>query len=120
MSLDGNSYKTNYTPYICKPVKNLGGYAEVVSDMEYQVALQIGYSANHIVYNGPVKGPLMERHILNGGILNRHRKRNPCHGDGKESLPVLYEGCGSIYDNKRNYNKVMISIIYDYLRMSWL
>ena len=96
MSLDGNSYKTNYTSYICKPVKNLGGYAEVVSDMEYQVAL------------------------LNGGILNRHRKRNPCHGVGKESLPVLYEGCGSIYDNKRNYNKVMISIIYDYLRMSWL
>lgn len=64
------SYKTNYTPYICKLVKNLGGYAEVVSDMEYQVALQIGYTADHIVYNGPVKGPLMEQHLLNGGILN--------------------------------------------------
>ena len=28
------SYKTNYTPYICNLVKSLGGYAEVVSDME--------------------------------------------------------------------------------------
>ena len=27
----GYSYKTNYTPHICKLVKRLGGYAEVVS-----------------------------------------------------------------------------------------
>ena len=26
------SYKTNYTPYICNLVKQMGGYAEVVSD----------------------------------------------------------------------------------------
>ena len=32
------SYKTNYTPYICNLVKTLGGYAEVVSDMEYTLA----------------------------------------------------------------------------------
>ena len=32
------SYKTNYTPYICKLVKELGGYAEVVSKMEYDLA----------------------------------------------------------------------------------
>ena len=25
------SYKTNYTPYICKLINQLGGYAEVVS-----------------------------------------------------------------------------------------
>ncbi len=64
------SYKTNYTPYICKIVKSLGGYAEVVSDMEYKVAKAIGYSENMIIYNGPSKGPLMEQHILNGGISN--------------------------------------------------
>jgi diaminopimelate decarboxylase len=64
------SYKTNYTPAICKIVKELGGYAEVVSDMEYTVAKKIGYENSKIVYNGPIKGPLSIEHLLNGGILN--------------------------------------------------
>lgn len=64
------SYKTNYTPHICQIVKSLGGYAEVVSDMELEVAMRIGYENKHIVYNGPCKGPLMESHVLNGGISN--------------------------------------------------
>ena len=41
----GYSYKTNYTPHICKLVKRLGGFAEVVSDMEYSVARAIGYAS---------------------------------------------------------------------------
>ncbi len=68
--LPAYSYKTNYTPHICKLVKELGGYAEVVSDMEMYVALKIGYKHEHIVYNGPCKGPQMEEHVLNGGISN--------------------------------------------------
>lgn len=64
------SYKTNYTPYICNLVKKLGGYAEVVSDMEYLVAKHVGYEDTNIIYNGPVKGPLMEEMLLNGGIVN--------------------------------------------------
>lgn len=32
------SYKTNYTPYVCGIVKEMGGYAEVVSDMELYLA----------------------------------------------------------------------------------
>lgn len=68
------SYKTNYTPHICGLVKLLGGYAEVVSDMEMYVALKIGYGYEHIVYNGPCKGPQMEEHVLNGGILNIDNK----------------------------------------------
>ena len=66
----GYSYKTNYTPHICKLVKRLGGYAEVVSDMEYWVAKKIGYTDDMIIYNGPCKGGAMEEHILNGGISN--------------------------------------------------
>ena len=66
----GYSYKTNYTPHICKLVKRLGGYAEVVSDMELWVALQCGYEHSKIIYNGPCKGALLEEHMLNGGILN--------------------------------------------------
>lgn len=64
------SYKTNYTPYICSLVKDLGGYAEVVSDMEYQIARQVGYEDSHILYNGPIKGPLSREMLLKGGLLN--------------------------------------------------
>lgn len=64
------SYKTNYTPAICQLVKSLGGYAEVVSDMEYQLALAVGYKPEKIVYNGPHKGKQLEAHLLAGGINN--------------------------------------------------
>lgn len=64
------SYKTNYTPFICELVKHLGGYAEVVSDMEYTLAKKLGYNNTNIVYNGPSKGPEMYEHLENNGILN--------------------------------------------------
>ena len=64
------SYKTNYTPYVCQLVKSLGGFAEVVSDMEYILAKKIGYANCQIVYNGPSKGDEMYEHLENHGILN--------------------------------------------------
>ncbi len=64
------SFKTNYTPYICKLVKENGGYAEVVSDMEYSLAKKLGYENRKIIYNGPFKGALLEEHLLEGGIAN--------------------------------------------------
>lgn len=66
----GYSYKTNYVPRICEIVKNLGGYAEVVSDMEYTLAKRLGYEDSKIIYNGPVKGPSLESLLLNGGVSN--------------------------------------------------
>ena len=64
------SYKTNYTPYICRLIKKQCGYAEVVSDMEYELARRLGYNSGEIVYNGPAKGAALETHILSGGICN--------------------------------------------------
>lgn len=64
------SYKTNYAPYICRIVKKLGGYAEVVSDMELEIARHVGYDDKQIVYNGPSKGTLSVEFLKNGGILN--------------------------------------------------
>ncbi|WP_279122480.1 hypothetical protein [Holdemania filiformis] len=64
------SYKTNYAPYICKIVKNLGGYAEVVSGMEYQVARKLGYEPKNIVFNGPMKGSELYEHIDHDGVAN--------------------------------------------------
>ena len=66
----GYSYKTNYTPYICGLVKELGGYAEVVSDMELHIARKLGYEYKDIIYNGPAKGPELEALILQGGMSN--------------------------------------------------
>ena len=64
------SYKTNYAPYICRLVRELGGFAEVVSDMELTIARNAGYADDQIVYNGPCKGPLVEGFILRGGMAN--------------------------------------------------
>lgn len=64
------SYKTNYAPYICRLVQKMGGYAEVVSDMELSIARAVGNVDGHIVYNGPCKGNLLEDFILKGGIVN--------------------------------------------------
>ena len=64
------SFKTNYTPEICKTVKQLGGLAEVVSDMEYRHAKKLGYKSKDIIFNGPVKGEALFEHLLEEGIAN--------------------------------------------------
>lgn len=65
------SYKTNYTPRLCERVQSLGGYAEVVSGMEYDLALRIGVPAARIIFNGPYKQATdFKRALLNGSIIN--------------------------------------------------
>lgn len=65
------SYKTNYTPKLCKIVNKLGGYAEVVSEMELELALRIGADAKKIIWNGPVKNySYFEDFLLAGGTIN--------------------------------------------------
>lgn len=64
------SYKTNYTPRICMAVKALGGLAEVVSAMEYNLAKKIGYDNKDIIYNGPVKGEGLFEQLIKGGVVN--------------------------------------------------
>lgn len=64
------SYKTNYTPKLCKIVNNNGGYAEVVSEMELELALRIGVAANKIIWNGPIKNKdkLKQLLLMNGTV----------------------------------------------------
>lgn len=64
------SFKTNYTPAVCELVNNLGAYAEVVSDMEYQLAKKCGYDDSRIIYNGPGKGDMLKNCLLEGGHLH--------------------------------------------------
>ena len=65
------SYKTNYTPKLCKIVDELGGYAEVVSDMEMEIALRVGVNPSKIIWNGPFKNPAkVEELLVLGGTVN--------------------------------------------------
>lgn len=65
------SYKTNYTPKLCKIVNELGGYAEVVSEMEAELALRIGVNPEKIIWNGPIKNSeFMESFLVQGGTVN--------------------------------------------------
>ncbi|MCK5563832.1 MAG: diaminopimelate decarboxylase [Planctomycetes bacterium] len=51
----GYSFKTNYIPYMCNIIRKKGGFAEVVSRMEYDLALKIGFDPKNIIFNGPMK-----------------------------------------------------------------
>lgn len=67
----GYSYKTNYTPQLCKIVDDLGGYAEVVSEMEYAHAKALGVDDKQIIFNGPVKAKwAFESAAVNGAMIN--------------------------------------------------
>lgn len=65
------SYKTNYIPEICKTVRDEEGFAEVVSGMEYDLAIKIGVDPSKIIVNGPYKPYSdLERFLLSGSIVN--------------------------------------------------
>lgn len=65
------SYKTNYIPRLCKIVNYLGGYAEVVSEMEVELAMKIGVDPRKIIWNGPIKNlKVVEDFLLQGGTVN--------------------------------------------------
>ena len=65
------SYKTNYTPKVCKLINDLGGAAEVVSEMELWLAKHIGVEASEIYYNGPYKKvEYIEEALLQGVHVN--------------------------------------------------
>jgi len=53
----GYSYKTNYVPYLCRTLHQLGAHAEVVSPLEYRLACTLGVPGERIIFNGPGKRP---------------------------------------------------------------
>lgn len=65
------SYKTNYIPKLCLLVNRKGGYAEVVSEMEFDLAIKLGVSSQKIIYNGPYKSERsVKKCLVGGGIVN--------------------------------------------------
>lgn len=65
------SYKTNYIPKLVKIVDSFGGYAEVVSEMEVEVALRSGVHPSRIIWNGPIKDEKKaDQLLIMGGVIN--------------------------------------------------
>jgi diaminopimelate decarboxylase len=67
----GYSYKTNYTPLLCRMADEEGCYAEVVSKMEYDLARRLGVAPERILFNGPLKAQReIEEALLSGAVVN--------------------------------------------------
>lgn len=63
------SYKTNYVPAVCKTVHALGGLAEVVSAMEWEMASLYGVPPSMVIYNGPNKSSSSFADAIASGAL---------------------------------------------------
>lgn len=68
-SIPSYSVKTNSLPYLLKKAKDAGYFAEVVSEDEYELALECGFPKEHIIYNGPLKSKETFIDAINNGAL---------------------------------------------------
>lgn len=84
----GYSVKTNSLPWLLTFLKKEGFYAEVVSKTEYELAAELGFPDNNIIYNGPIKDrKVFETVLLAGGYVNLD---SGCELDWMEELSMLY------------------------------
>lgn len=70
-SIIAYSFKTNSLPWLLKYMRAKGCYGEVVSSLEYKLALHMGYRKENIVFNGPIKGKkeFLDA-VINNSIVN--------------------------------------------------
>lgn len=69
----GYSFKTNYTPFLLEGIRDEGNYyyAETVSELEYELALKVGFQGERIILNGPIKSKsLLQNAIQHKSIIN--------------------------------------------------
>lgn len=73
----GYSVKTNSLPWLLEYINHKGGYAEVVSDEEYQLAKLCGFKDQNIIFNGPIKSD-EQLNVANkkGAIINIDSKND--------------------------------------------
>lgn len=65
------SYKTNYLQAVCRSYHQLGAWAEVVSEWEYELARKMGNPGNRIIFNGPYKSPRgLKIAVQDGAMIN--------------------------------------------------
>lgn len=96
------SCKTNYLPKCIETVINNGGYAEVVSEMELEIALRSGANYSNIIWNGPTKEPkALKKFLISGGL---------CNIDNIEEWNYIKE---IAFENPNNELKVGIRCCFD-------
>ena len=79
----GYSYNTNYSPAVCHIAHQEGAFAEVVSEMEVDMAMAHLKDKSQVIFNGPVKSKYsLEKVVLNGGIVNI---------DNQNDLDIIHE-----------------------------
>lgn len=68
----GYSYKTNPLPGVLKSLHEFGAYAEVISEFELWLALQLNVAPQNIIFNGPSKtAESLQLAVANNiGIIN--------------------------------------------------
>lgn len=70
------SVKTNACAYVLSFMKAQGVLAEVVSDDEYMLAGDLGFSPQEIVFNGPIKGKaLFLQAVIEGAFVHIDSRR---------------------------------------------
>lgn len=98
----GYSYKTNYLPILLKEISRFGGYAEVVSRIEYDLALKIGMNPKNIIFNGPLKSSEdIALALKEGSIINL---------DSFSEVEFVKE---YTQKNKNNHYKVGLRVNFD-------
>jgi len=65
----GYSFKTNSLPWIIDFMNKKGIYAEVVSNVEYELALKYRNLPTNIIFNGPNKGKFRFFEAIKGGSI---------------------------------------------------
>ncbi len=63
------SYKTHPVPHVLKTMHEMGAGAEVISELELEMALRLGVPPARIIYNGTAKTERLLRTAIGEGIL---------------------------------------------------
>lgn len=65
------SFKTNYLVAKSRVLQDLGAWAEVVSWREYELARELDYAGDQIIFNGPLKpDAALRTAIADGALIN--------------------------------------------------
>ena len=97
----GYSVKTNNHPQMLQLALEQGLYAEVVSEPEYILAKNCGFTDDRIIYNGPVKGLTKFKACENGAKVNI------------DSLDELKEMVSFIQKNEIRKKKLGLRVNFD-------
>ncbi|MBT4963572.1 MAG: hypothetical protein HOI53_09065 [Francisellaceae bacterium] len=103
----GYSFKTNYLPGVCKVFLEEGCWAEVVSEMEYDLARRLNVSGDKIIFNGP--------HKTDEGIANTIKNGSILHLDNIQE----YERVCQIASDLQICANVGIRFNFQYYNYSW-